>query len=180
LTHSADAIGFRPVTETDLSLLHGWLNRPHLRQFYQKRPITLDEVAAEYAPAIRGEEQGHLHLALQAGRPFGYLQCYRNLEYPDYARELDLRDGASIDFYIGEPDALGRGLGKHMERSYVLDVVFPLYPAESNCYVCHESSNGLALACSQAAGFKPLRDVIEAGLPSHVLVFARSVPRSSI
>ncbi|HEY1773746.1 MAG TPA: GNAT family N-acetyltransferase [Gammaproteobacteria bacterium] len=176
----SEAIGFRPVTEAELPLLHDWLNRTHLRQFYQKRPITLDEVAEEYTPAIRGEEPSRLHLASLDGRPFGYLQCYRNLDYPDYARELDLRDGASIDFYIGDPAMLGRGLGKHMERSYVLDVVFPLYPAESHCYVCHESSNHIALACSQAAGFRALRDVIEAGLPSRLLVFPRSKSHSSI
>jgi aminoglycoside 6'-N-acetyltransferase len=175
-----DAIGFRPVTEADLPLLHGWLNRPHLRRFYQKRPITLDEVIAEYAPAIRGEEPGRLHLALHTGHPFGYLQCYRNLDYPDYARELDLDDGASIDFYIGEPDKLGQGLGSRMERSYVLDVVFPLYPSETHCYVCHESANHTALACSQAAGFKFLRDVIEAGLPSRLLVFPRDISRQPI
>ena len=176
----SDAIDFRPITETDLSLLHGWLNRPHLRQFYQKRPITLGEVTAEYAPAIYGEEPGRLHLALQADRPFGYLQCYRNLDYPDYARELGLGDGASIDFYIGEPDALGRGLGRRMERSYVLDVVFPLYPAERNCYVCHEATNRTVLACSRAAGFKPLRDVMEAGLPSRLLVFPRGISRTPV
>ena len=170
-----DAIGFRSVTEADLPLLHTWLNRPHLRQFYQKRPITLDEVRAEYTPAIRGEEAGRLHLALQEGRPFGYLQSYRNLEYPDYARELDLGDGASIDFYIGEPDRLGRGLGKRMERRYVLDVVFPLYPAEPHCYVCHETANLTALASSQAAGFRPVRDVTEAGQSSRLLVFARDI-----
>ena len=167
------AIGFRPVTEADLPLLHDWLNRPHLRRFYQKRPISLEEVTAEYMPAIRGEEPGRLHLALLGDRPFGYLQCYRNLDYPDYARELGLDDGASIDFYIGEPDRLGRGLGKRMERSYVLDVVFPLYPHESNCYVCHEAANLAALACSQAAGFRPLRDVTEAGQASRLLVFPR-------
>lgn len=176
----ADAIGFRSVTEADLPLLHAWLNRPHLRQFYQKRPITLDEVRAEYAPAIRGEEPGRLHLALHDGFPFGYLQCYRNLDYPDYARELDLNDGTSIDFYIGEPDKLGRGLGKRMERSYALDVVFPLYPDESHCYVCHEAANLIALACSQAAGFTALRDVTEAGLPSRLLVYPRHTSRASI
>jgi len=173
-------IDFRPVAEADLPLLHLWLNRPHLRRFYQKRAITLDEVVMEYGPAIRGEEPGRLHLALQAGRPFGYLQCYRNLDYPHYARELSLSEGASIDFYIGEPDSLGRGLGPRMERTYVLDVVLPSYPAESTCYVCHETENRAALACSLAAGFKPLRDVIEAGLPSRLLAFPRPVSSTSI
>ena len=180
MIHPGDTVGFRLVTEADLPLLHGWLNRPHLRRFYQKRPITLEEVTAEYLPAIRGEEPGELHLALQEGRPFGYLQCYRNLDYPDYARELGLDDGTSIDFYIGEPDKLGQGLGKRMERSYVLDVVFPLYPAEIHCYVCHESVNHTALACSEAAGFRPLRDVVEAGLHSQLLVFTRDISRSPI
>jgi aminoglycoside 6'-N-acetyltransferase len=171
----SDVIGFRRVAEADLPLLHAWLNRPHLRRFYQKQPISLDEVTAEYTPAIRGEEPGQLHLAMHQGRPFGYLQCYRNLDYPAYAQELGFTDGASIDLYIGEPDMLGQGFGKRMERAYVLEVVFPSYPAEQHCYICHESGNTVAQACSGAAGFSHQRDVIEAGLPSRLLVFRRPI-----
>ena len=168
-----DTLGFRAVSEADIPLLHDWLNRAHLRRFYQKEPISLAAVADEYGPAIRGEEPSHLHLALLGDRPFGYLQCYRNLDYPDYAREIGLQDGASIDLYMGEQSLLGQGWGKRMERAYVLERVFPLYPREQHCYVLHERGNAAALACSLAAGFQPLRDVVEAGQPSHLLIFRR-------
>ena len=94
---------FRPVSEVDFPLMTGWLAQPHVRAFYQKDPITLDEVAAKYGPRVRGEAPTHCHLALSQGRPFGYLQCYRNLDWPDWAAEIDVDGGLSIDLFIGDP-----------------------------------------------------------------------------
>ncbi len=168
-----ELLSFRVVSETDLPLLHLWLNRPHLRRFYQKQPISLDEVRDYYLDSILGREPTWVHLALLDGRPFGYIQCYRCLDYPEWAHEIGLTQGISIDLYIGEPDLLGRGLGKRMERDYVLTVAFPLYPEESECFICHEPDNAAALACSRAVGFMDLHEVTEAGIRQRLLVLRR-------
>jgi aminoglycoside 6'-N-acetyltransferase len=168
------AVDFRPVAETDFPLMTGWLAQPHVRAFFQKKPITLAEVAAKYGPRVRGEDPTHCHLALDAaGRPFGYLQCYRNLDWPDWAAEIDVADGLSIDLYIGEPDLVGSGHGRAMLGAYVRQVAFPLYPAETRCYIAHAHDNTAALACSRAVGFRDLGDFIEDGVDMRLLLLER-------
>jgi hypothetical protein len=49
-------IEFRPVEESDFPTLTAWLAEPHVRRFYQKTPVTLEQVALEYGPFVRGEE----------------------------------------------------------------------------------------------------------------------------
>jgi aminoglycoside 6'-N-acetyltransferase len=168
------AITFRPMRADDLPRLHRWLNAPHLREFYQKAPISSAEVEAEFGPDLRGEHPTFHHLALLSGRPFGKLQCYRNLAYPDYAAEIGVSEGVSIDLFIGEAELIGRGVGRRMLRAYALEVALALHPGETRVFICHETANARARACSKAAGFTTLGSVIEAGRPSELLVLDKS------
>jgi hypothetical protein len=56
-------IEFRPVEESDFPTLTAWFAEPHVRRFYQKTPVTLEQVALEYEPFVRGEEPTIWHLA---------------------------------------------------------------------------------------------------------------------
>lgn len=162
-------LAFRPMTPEDLPLLYRWLNAPHMRDFYQKTPIALAEVEAEFMPDLRGKSATFHHIALLSGRPIGKLQCYRNLAYPDYAAEIGVSEGVSIDLFIGEAELIGRGVGRRMLRAYAFDFALPLHPGESKAFICHELANGRARGCSKAAGFKSLGVVVEAGQPSELL-----------
>lgn len=166
-------IDFRHVAEADFPLMTGWLAQPHVRVFYQKTPISLDEVAAKYGPRVRGEDPTHPHLALFEGRPFGYLQCYRNADWPEWAAEIDTPHGLSIDLFIGDPALVGRGYGRAMLGGYVRDVAFPLHPDETRCYIAHAHDNAAALACSRAVGFRDLGDFVEDGVDMRLLVIDR-------
>jgi aminoglycoside 6'-N-acetyltransferase len=166
-------VGFRPVSEADFPMMTAWLAEPHVRTFYQKDPTTLDQVAAKYGPRVRGEAPTHCHLVLSEGQPFGYLQCYRNLDWPDWAAEIDVDGGLSIDLFIGDPAFVGGGYGRAMLRGYVREVAFPLYPGEMRCYIGHAQDNTAALACSRAVGFRDLRTFVEDGVDSQLLLIER-------
>ena len=168
-TEVAQAITFRPLSEGDLPRLTDWLNRPHLRRFYQPTAITLEAVTAKYLPRIRGEAPTRSHLALLAGEPFGYLQCYRNVDWPDWEAVIGPAGGVSIDLFIAEPSMLGRGLGRSMLRGYVEQVVLPMHPHEQWCWIGHDAENLAARACSEAAGFTYVRDYVEDGAPCVLL-----------
>jgi aminoglycoside 6'-N-acetyltransferase len=144
-----------------------------VRRFYQKEPIALVEVAEEYGPVVRGEEPSLSHIALSAGRPFGYIQCYANLAYPEYAETIGVDHGVSVDLYIGDPAFVGAGYGRAMLGAYLRDVAFSAYPEETLAYIAHEPANTAALACSLAVGFKPLRFVWEDGVKDQLLVLRR-------
>lgn len=166
-------ISFRPVEAGDFPTMTAWLAEPHVRRFYQKQPITLAEVAEEYGPAVRGEEPTLCHLAIAEGRPFGYLQSYLNRSYPEWVETLGRADGISVDLYIGDPTRLRGGYGRAMLRAYVEQVCFAQWPEETRVYIAHETTNGPALACSLAAGFKPLGTFLEDGLETRLLAFDR-------
>jgi aminoglycoside 6'-N-acetyltransferase len=166
-------VDFRPVTEADFPLMTGWLAQPHVRTFYQKEPISLDEVAAKYGGRVRGEDPTRCHLALSAGRPFGYLQCYRNLDWPDWAEEIAVDGGLSIDLYIGDPAFVSRGYGRAMLAGYVREVAFPLYPGETRCFIAHARDNTAALACSRSVGFRGVGSFVEDGIDMRLLLIER-------
>jgi aminoglycoside 6'-N-acetyltransferase len=169
--NGSNILMFSPLRAADLPILFEWLNRPHMRAYYQKTPTSLSEVATKFMPRIQGEFPTYDHIVSYEGKPLGKLQCYKNTDYPDYAREVDLHEGISVDLFIGEATMLGRGLGRRMLREYVTMVAFPLYPDESKCFICHELTNLPARACSRAAGFRPVREVAEGGIPSELLIF---------
>jgi aminoglycoside 6'-N-acetyltransferase len=168
-------IGFRPLDERDFPMLARWLAEPHVRRFYQKTPVTPAEVAAEYGPAVRGEEPTLRHIALHDdGTPFAYLQCYRNLAYPEWAAIIGAADGVSIDLYIGDPAFLHRGLGRAALAGYLRQVAFARYPEERRAFIGHEPANASALRCSGAAGFRRLRTFLEDGIEM-ILLAAEAV-----
>jgi aminoglycoside 6'-N-acetyltransferase len=158
-------ITFRALEESDLTRLTEWLNRPHLRRFYQFEPTTPEAVAARYGPYIRGDAPTRSHLALLGGEPFGYLQCYRIADWPDWQAVVETTEGISIDLFIADPDLIGRGLGRRMLARYVEAIAFPFYPDERLCWIGHQLENVAARACSEACGFAAAREYIEEGRP---------------
>jgi len=166
-------IAFRALAETDYPGLHVWLNRPHLRNFFQKKPISRAEIAAKYAPRIRGEEPTHCHLALLDGRVFGYLQCYRISDHPAWAALIGVTAGIGVDLAILDPGLIGMGFGKRMLARYLRDVAFPLFPDEHDCFIAHELANVAGWRNSESIGFRALRDFVEDGARTRLFVLSR-------
>jgi aminoglycoside 6'-N-acetyltransferase len=171
---AAGAVSFRPLTEMDFPLLASWLAQTHVRVFYQKAPVTLADVALEYGPVVRGGEPALSHLALSGDAPFGYLQCYRNLAYPEWAALIGVDEGVSVDLFIGDPRFLRRGFGRAALREYLRQVAFSRYPDERLACIAHEPANAAALRCSRAVGFRPVRAFIENGAEMTLLVVDRN------
>ncbi len=165
-------VSFRDLAESDLDLMVKWLNAEHVRAFYQRDKISLDQVRAKYLPRISRQESARCHLALLDGRPFGFVQCYRVKDYQDYAVAINFSDGISIDFFIGEVSQLGLGLGRQMLKNY-LKIAFSAFPDEDKCFICHDKRNSAALNCSKAADFSYIKDVVEDGALSSLFAARR-------
>ena len=163
-------ITFRPLDTSDLPHLTVWLMEPHVRRFYQPAPITLAEVAAEYAPMIGNHTPTICHVAVGGETPFAYVQSYRNLAYPEWAHMIAVRDGISVDLFIGDPAFLHRGFGRALLDAYLARVAFAHFRTETRAYIAHATANTMALRCSQAAGFRPLREFVEDGVPTLLLM----------
>ena len=159
--------------EDDIPLVCAWRNRPHMRRFYQKSPLSLEEARLKLTPRVRGEDATLAHIACLGERPFGYVQSYLILDTPAYAEEIGVSDGVGMDYFIGEPELIGRGLGKAMLVAYLREVLFPAFPEERRCVVCYELANAASRGVLEAVGFSFERELIEGGVPSGMMVLQR-------
>jgi hypothetical protein len=78
-----------------------------------------------------------------------------------------------VDYFIAEGALIGRGLGRAMLSAYVREVAFPLFPGEGPCVVCHEAANLASGGVLRSVGFRHVRDLIEGGAPSRMMVLDR-------
>lgn len=111
------------MARSDLPLLVRWLETPHVARWWAHE-TTPAAIEADFGDGIDGREPTDYDIALHEGRPIGLIQRYPMAAYPEYPQELsvlaDVPAGAwSIDYFIGEPDAVGRGLACAMTRACV-------------------------------------------------------------
>ena len=70
----ARQITFRPVVLEDFPRLCRWLAEPHVRAFYQRTPISLEEVAEKHGPRVRGEVPTICHIALYGDTRWAFVR----------------------------------------------------------------------------------------------------------
>ncbi len=54
-----DNLQMESLIETDLPLLHQWLNAPHLKPYYMQEPISAAQVNKKFTPRIKGTNPCH-------------------------------------------------------------------------------------------------------------------------
>jgi len=115
----------RRMQQDDLSLLVTWRNEPHVRAWWEMDgdpvPYTLDDAREEYGPDLEAGGPSTPAIILMRDRPVGYVQWYRWADYAEEVAEVGLpgdADAFGLDILIGEPDAVGTGVG-----STVVDLV---------------------------------------------------------
>ncbi|MSQ31615.1 MAG: N-acetyltransferase [Dehalococcoidia bacterium] len=99
----------RPVADADVPDLLRWLSDPEVVAFYGDPPASLDDCRAEYLepdvnPCWRFVVEWN-------GRPVGEIQYGHRYAGEEYAWD------ASVDIFIGEPDARSRGVGTEAIRT---------------------------------------------------------------
>lgn len=147
-------IAFRRLSESDLPLMHCWLNTPHVMRWYSPGGQTLEQVAEKYIPYITGAAPTEPYLILCADTPVGYIQTYRINHWPDYAQHIGVDDDtAGVDLFIGQPEYVGRGLGPSVIRAFLRDVVFGSFGARS-CVIGPAEDNHAAIRAYAKAGFR--------------------------
>ena len=144
-----------------------------MRGFYQKTPLSLEAARTKLLPRIRGADPTLMHIASVDGRPFGHVQSYFIMETPTYAEEIGVSEGVGMDYFIGEPDLIGRGLGHAMLAAYLRDVLFPAFPNERRCIVCYETANEASGGVLRSLGFRREKALIESGVPSTLMILDR-------
>jgi RimJ/RimL family protein N-acetyltransferase len=151
-------ITFRPLTTNDLPLLHEWLGRPHVAEWWAPTP-TLDEVEEEFGPAIAGEGAMRCFVALLEREPIGFIQSYVVAQCHDDGWWLDEHDPGArgIDQLLADAARLNRGLGSAMIRAFASELFSD--PSVSRIQTDPSPENRRAIRCYEKAGFRAAGEV---------------------
>jgi len=151
-------IEFRPLAMSDLPLLHEWLARPHIREWWGA-PDTPEEITAEYEPVIAGRLPHECFFALKNGEPIGFIQSYVPALCHDEGWWLEEHDLTvrGIDQFLANSEQLGRGLGTAMVSAFVARLFSD--PAVTRIQTDPDPKNARAIRCYEKAGFRAERQV---------------------
>jgi RimJ/RimL family protein N-acetyltransferase len=80
-------------------------------------------------------------------------------DYPEYADPVAVdADAAGVDLFIGEAAHLHHGLGSHILRAFLREIVFGAMGAGS-CIIGPDERNAIAIRSYEKAGFHYLKTV---------------------
>lgn len=152
-------IGFERLAEAHLTLLHGWLQAPHVRAFWDDGERTLEQVRAHY---FEDREVKAFVFTLDS-QPAGYIQAYSVPPGAEFgAWRAATGETWGIDLYIGAAHLLGRG----QARSIILAFVERLqtrHPRLRRVLIDPETHNARAIHVYGKAGFSPLDQIQHGG-----------------
>ncbi|MBF6331335.1 GNAT family N-acetyltransferase [Nocardia transvalensis] len=108
----------RRLTTEDFPMLGEWLAQPHVRRWWNHE-FTPEAIERDFGPSARGEDPSEDLLIYADGEPVGLVQRCRLHDFPEYVAELTPlievpAEAMSIDYLVGDPQLVGRGLGSAM------------------------------------------------------------------
>ena len=153
-----ERIGFRALRMEDMPLMQRWLNTPHVLEWFNE-PFTLEETIQHYGSKVTGEDATQPYLVLYGDMPIGYIQSYRISDHPEYAQHVQVEEtAAGVDLFIGEVEYVHRGLGPHLLRRFLREVVFAM-PGIESCVIGPQPQNRIAIRAYERAGFRYLKTI---------------------
>lgn len=168
------------MEEGDLPMLHEWLNRPHIVEWWggeEARP-SLADVYEQYLPKVLAEKNVTPYIAMLGKEPIGYAQSYIALGSGDGWWEDETDAGVrGIDQSLSNPEHLGRGLGTKL----VLALVQRLFsdPLVTKIQTDPSPRNLRAIRCYEKAGFRQVRRIVTPDGPAVYMLQHRLTPLSA-
>ena len=104
---------FRPAERSDLLLLRGWLNAPHVRLWWDDPDAQVATIAEHLDATIVKP-----FIALMLDRPIGYIQAYDPHIEIDHPYADQPAGTVGIDQFIGIPELTGLGHGPAMIKAF--------------------------------------------------------------
>ena len=128
---------FRRLLPDDFPLMLAWLQKTHVRQWWDDGDDTLEKVAAHYGAT----DETARFILLDGKKPIGYFQYYFD------------EDGAvGIDQFIGDETYLDRGVGEKTIKMFVRMIVEKHNPPF--IFLDPSPENKRAVRCYEKVGFR--------------------------
>lgn len=114
---------WRTLTPADFALLGQWLAQPHVRRWWY-HDVDAASIERDFGPTARGEVAAEDLLVSADDVPVGLVQRIRWADWPEYVAQVRpilavSAEAMSLDYFIGDPNRVGRGLGTAMVRAII-------------------------------------------------------------
>ena len=151
-------ITFRPLTHEDLPMLHEWLSRPHIADWWGAQE-ALAEIIDHYAPVIGGTSHVKCYIAFADDTPIGFIQSYVPAADHTDGWWVDEHDPGvrGIDQFLADGNRLGQGLGTAMIRAFVAMLFAD--PTVTRIQLDPSPDNARAIRAYEKAGFCAIREM---------------------
>lgn len=168
---SGMSVEFTPLAEADLPMLHEWLGRPHVAEWWGPAD-SVDELREDFLSA--GTTRAFI--ARIGGEAIGFVQSYVVLGSGDGWWEDETDPGArGIDQFLAHAGQLNRGLGRAMVKAFVARLFED--PAVSFVQTDPAPDNPRAIRCYAAAGFDAVGEVVTPDGPALLMRCRRRTER---
>ncbi len=112
-------ISLRLLRLEDLPFVERWLSEPHVARWYLAGS-SLERELADVRASVTGAQPMHVLAVLENDTPVGWCQWYACADDPEWAADVGAVEGdVGIDYAIGEPAAVGRGVGTELLAALV-------------------------------------------------------------
>ncbi|WP_416958104.1 GNAT family N-acetyltransferase [Nocardioides sp. T5] len=146
-------VDLRAMTRGDLPALTRWLQEPHVQRWWHNDgEPTADRVVAAYGPRVDGTTPTRMWVVEVNGRSVGFVQDYRIRDYPGFALLTSDPDAIGVDYAIGEPGWVGRGLGARVLWAWMRGA-HRRFPGATSYFAAPDHANAASLRILDKAGF---------------------------
>ena len=131
---------FKPLEERDFPLLLEWLQRSHVKEWWNDGDDTLEKVRIHYSRNVASTKRFIL-MDFGNGEPLGYFPCYLQ---PDAT--------VGIDQFLADSGCLNRGLGTAAIRAFIATIC--RIHSAARIVTDPHPSNARAIRCYEKVGFR--------------------------
>lgn len=168
---------FRGLARDDLPMLHAWLQRPHVSEWWRE-PTTLAELENDYFSSAASGSSTCAYIARLGDEPVGFIQSYVALGSGGGWWEEETDPGTrGIDQFLADAAHLGRGLGSAMVGAFV-ELLFA-DPAVTGVQTDPSPDNERAIRCYRRTGFVAQREIDTPDGPALLMIRHRTNRPSS-
>ncbi len=148
-------MALRAMSRGDLPDVVRWRGAEHVRRWWDADgDPTLERVTEQYGPRIDGMQPTRMWVVEANGRSVGFCQDYRIREHPDFAVLVPDPDAVGVDYVVGEPHLLGKGVGTAMLWAWLLSA-HRRYPDVTTFFAAPDHRNAASLRVLEKVGFVP-------------------------
>jgi aminoglycoside 6'-N-acetyltransferase len=146
-------LSFRPLQRDDFGLVLRWLRAPHVRRWWPSPDDPTEaDVEEQYGPSVDAVAPMEVFVIGVGALPVGVIQRYRQVDWPEWDEAVGVPGAAGIDYLIGEPDHLRRGIGTAAITAFAR-LVLDRYPEVDAVVAAPQLGNRPSCRALERAGF---------------------------